>query len=114
MSDRFIKRSQLASVLKHERGIDISDSCVERWLRKGVRGKVLPCQFIGGCRYVTEADLTEFLEHKNRPAYQTNPMGEIVRAVRTKEKENKLTQIQRQEGVEQAAANLKQRGIDID
>ena len=114
MSDRFIKRSQLASVLKHERGIDISDSCIERWLRKGVRGKVLPCQFIGGCRYVTEADLTEFLEHKNRPVYQTSPLGERVQDFRAKEQQKKLTQIQRQEGVEQAAANLKQRGIDID
>lgn len=114
MSVRFLKRSQLAAILKREKGIDVSDSCIERWLRKGVRGKVLPCRFVGGCRYILESDLNEFLENKNRPAYQCSPLGEMVQNYRAKEQREKSKQQRRQKGVEQAAENLKRLAIDTD
>lgn len=56
-------------------GLRPSPDTVHRWCAKGVRGVVLGSRWIGGQRYLTEADVRDFLARLN----QARPEPEAAR-----------------------------------
>jgi hypothetical protein len=107
-----IKRTNVPKYLKESYGIDISNACVERWIRKGVRGCILRCQYVGGCRYIQESDIIEFVENRNHPSYQ-RPMGEKIEEIRERKRRENQEKRQRIERYDISAENLKKRGITV-
>ena len=64
-NEKPIAFSEIPKLLPKRRGKKIHYSTVYRWATKGVRGRVLESQLIGGVRYTTMVALHQFLETTN-------------------------------------------------
>jgi hypothetical protein len=69
--------------IRDQTGVTPSVETIHRWMRKGVRGRVLPSWRVGGVWYVSPADLATFLEAGDRRGSgATAPASSARQAVR--------------------------------
>jgi hypothetical protein len=54
--------------IRSQTGVTPTVETIHRWMRKGVRGRVLPSWRVGGVWYVSPADLATFIEAGDRRA----------------------------------------------
>jgi hypothetical protein len=57
--------------IRNQTGVTPSIETIHRWMRKGVRGRVLPSRRIGGVWYISPDDLATFIDSGSRAGATT-------------------------------------------
>lgn len=88
MSSNLLKESLVKLVLagKQIPGGGVSPGCIERWIRKGVRGVVLEVCRIGNTRYTSKEAIQRFLEAINQEPETATP---VIRRLSESERKQK-------------------------
>ncbi len=67
--------------IRSQTGVTPTVETIHRWMRKGVRGRVLPSRRVGGVWYVSPADLATFIDAGDRRGSGTTAQVASARQV---------------------------------